>query len=129
MEPVFAESRPEPGRGGNGIASLLASDPLDPTKVLVLERSYSQGEGNKVRVYEADLSAATNILDAPIGAARPVAKRLLVDLDDVGLSTIDNVEGMTWGPRLPSGERTLVLVSDDNFDSRQVTQVITLAVA
>ncbi|WP_280496383.1 esterase-like activity of phytase family protein [Nocardia asiatica] len=129
MEPVFAESRPEPGRGGIGIASLLAADPLDPTKVLVLERSFSPGTDNKIRVYEADLSAASNILDAPIGAARPVAKRLLVDLDDIGLSAIGNVEGMTWGPRLPSGERTLVLVSDDNFDSRQVTQVVTLAIA
>jgi hypothetical protein len=58
-----------------------------------------------------------------------VAKRLVVDLDHVGLAAIDNVEGMTWGPRLPSGERTLVLVSDDNFDSRQVTQVIALALA
>ncbi|MFE7742162.1 esterase-like activity of phytase family protein [Nocardia sp. NPDC057455] len=129
MEPVFAESRPEPGRGEAGIASILAADPLDPTKILVLERSYSPGAGNKIRVYEADLSTATDILDAPVGSARPVAKRLLVDLDDVGLSAVDNVEGMTWGPRLPSGERTLVLVSDDNFDSRQITQVIALALA
>ncbi|MEU2090319.1 esterase-like activity of phytase family protein [Nocardia beijingensis] len=128
LDPVFAESRPEPGRGSNGIASILAADPLDPAKVLVLERSFSPGTPNKIRVYEADLSAATNILDAPIGAARPAAKRLLVDLDDVGLPAVDNVEGMTWGPRLPSGERTLVLVSDDNFDSRQITQLIALAV-
>ncbi|MEU2104370.1 MULTISPECIES: esterase-like activity of phytase family protein [unclassified Nocardia] len=129
LDPVFAESRPEPGRGSNGIASILAADPLDPAKVLVLERSFSPGTPNKIRLYEADLSAATNIIDAPIGAARPAAKRLLVDLDDVGLPAVDNVEGMTWGPRLPSGERTLVLVSDDNFDSRQITQVIALAVA
>ncbi|WP_330227964.1 esterase-like activity of phytase family protein [Nocardia sp. NBC_00508] len=128
IEPVFAESRPEPGRGGNGIASILAADPLDPTKLLVLERSFAFGVGNKIRVYEADLAAATNILDAPIGAARPVAKRLVVDLDHVGLSAIDNVEGMTWGPRLPSGERTLVLVSDNNFDDGKLTQVIALAV-
>ncbi|MGQ4618497.1 esterase-like activity of phytase family protein [Nocardia sp. R7R-8] len=129
LDPVFAESRPEPGRGANGIASMLAADPLDPTKLLVLERSFSPGTSTKIRVYEADLSAATNILDAPIGAARPVTKRLLVDLDDVGLTAVDNVEGMTWGPRLPSGERSLVLVSDDNFDSRQITQIIALAVA
>ncbi|MGK8521573.1 esterase-like activity of phytase family protein [Nocardia asteroides] len=129
MEPLFAESRPEPGRGGTGIASLLAADPLDPTKVLVLERSLAPGVGNKIRVYEADLSTATDVNGAPIGAARPAAKRLVLDLDDVGLSAVDNVEGMTWGPRLPSGERTLVLVSDDNFDDRQVTQVIVLAVA
>lgn len=27
----------------------------------------------------------------------------------------DNVEGVTWGPTLPDGSRSLVLVSDDNF--------------
>ncbi|WP_406269050.1 esterase-like activity of phytase family protein [Nocardia sp. NBC_00881] len=128
MDPVFAESRPEPGLGTNGISSILAADPLDPTELLVLERAYVKGVGNKIRIYEADLGAATNVLDAPIGAARPVAKRLLVDLTDVGLAAIDNIEGMTWGPRLPSGERTLVLVSDNNFAAGQITQVIALAV-
>ncbi|SNY87040.1 Uncharacterized conserved protein [Nocardia amikacinitolerans] len=128
MEPVFAESRPEPGRGGNGVASILAADPLDPTKFLVLERAFVDGVGNRIRVYEADIAGATNVLDAPLGNARPVAKRLLVDLDDVGLSHIDNIEGMTWGPRLPSGERTLVLVSDDNFAENQITQIVALAV-
>lgn len=128
MEPVFAESRPEPGRGGNGVASILAADPLDPTKFLVLERAFVDGVGNKIRVYEADIAGATNVLDAALGDARPVAKRLLVDLDDVGLPDIDNIEGMTWGPRLPSGERTLVLVSDDNFAENQITQIVALAV-
>jgi hypothetical protein len=128
QEPVFAESRPDPGQGMNGVASILAADPLDPTKILVLERSYVLGVGNKIRIYEADTSAATNVLDAPLGNARPVTKRLLVDLADVGLTDVDNVEGMTWGPRLPSGERTLVLVSDNNFAANQITQIIALAV-
>ncbi|WP_280409147.1 esterase-like activity of phytase family protein [Nocardia brasiliensis] len=128
LEPVFAESRPTPGQGGNGIASILAADPYDPSKILVLERAFVVGVGNKIRIYEADLGGATNVLDAPIGNARPVTKRLLVDLADVGLPAIDNVEGMTWGPRLPSGERTLVLVSDNNFAANQITQLIALAV-
>ncbi|MEV5835842.1 esterase-like activity of phytase family protein [Nocardia sp. NPDC052112] len=128
MEPVFAESSPEPGQGMNGIASILAADPLDPTKFLVLERSYVLGVGNKIRIYEADTNGATNILDASLGTARPVTKRLLVDLADLGLDPIDNIEGMTWGPRLPSGERTLVLVSDNNFSDMQVTQIVALAV-
>jgi hypothetical protein len=34
---------------------------------------------------------------------------------------------MTWGSRLSTGERSLVLVSDDNFSSEQVTQFIALA--
>jgi hypothetical protein len=29
---------------------------------------------------------------------------------------------MCWGPRLPNGHRSLVVVSDDNFNARQVTQ-------
>ncbi|WP_238815679.1 esterase-like activity of phytase family protein [Nocardia brasiliensis] len=128
LEPVFAESTPVPGRGGNGIASILAADPYDPSRILVLERAYVAGVGNKIRIYEADLGGATNVLDAPIGDARPVTKRLLVDLADVGLSALDNVEGMTWGPRLPSGERTLILVSDNNFAPSQITQFIALAV-
>jgi 3-phytase len=42
---------------------------------------------------------------------------------------------MTWGPDLPTGERSLVLVADDNFAARpipgvaQVSQVIALAIA
>ncbi len=86
------------------------------------------GVGTKIRIYESDTSDATNILDAPLGSARPVTKRLLVDLADLGLDPIDNIEGMTWGPPLPTGERTLVLVSDDNFADQQITQVVALAV-
>jgi hypothetical protein len=40
---------------------------------------------------------------------------------------IDNVEGLTWGPRLASGERSLLLVSDDNFAAEEFTRFIALA--
>ncbi|WP_232111076.1 esterase-like activity of phytase family protein [Nocardia wallacei] len=123
LDPVFAE-----GRGTNGIAAILAADPVEPTKYLVLERSYVEGVGNRIRIYDTDFAGATNVLDAPLEQARPVGKRLLVDLAEFGLTEIDNIEGMTWGPRLPSGERTLVLVSDDNFSGDQITQVVALAV-
>lgn len=123
LDPVFAC-----GPGSNGVASLLADDPLDPTKYLVLERAFVEGVGTSVRIYRIDTTAATDVLDAPLAAARPVAKQLLVDLSTVGLPTVDNVEGMTWGPRLPTGERTLVLVSDDNFAPDQLTRIIALAV-
>lgn len=128
MEPAFAESRPVPGTSMNGVAAILAADPADPTKFLVLERSFAEGVGNKIRIFEADLSGATSVLNAPLTEARPVTKRLLVDLSDVGLPAIDNIEGMTWGPRLPTGERTLILVSDNNFNDEQITQLVALAV-
>jgi hypothetical protein len=35
---------------------------------------------------------------------------------------------MTFGPELPDGRRTLVLVSDDNFSETQVTQFLAFAV-
>ncbi|MGW0245468.1 esterase-like activity of phytase family protein [Nocardia goodfellowii] len=122
LDPVFTE-----GPGSNGITSILAVDPLDPAKFLVVERSFVEGAGNRIRLYETDLGTATNVLNAPLDHARPATKRLLADLNEFGLSTVDNIEGSTWGPRLPSGERTLLLVSDDNFNDEQVTQFIALA--
>jgi len=59
-----------------------------------------------------------------------MTKRLLLDLSDVSaLPRIDNVEGITLGPRLPDGRRTLVLVSDNNFNNLEITQFIAFAVA
>ena len=100
-------------------------------RLLVLERSYVSGVGNSIRIYEADLRGATDVQHVPAlpgQQVRPVRKRLLADLSDFGLQTVDNVEGITWGPRLPTGERTLFLVSDNNFSPSQTTQLIGLAV-
>jgi hypothetical protein len=131
QEPAFAQPIPPTGAAGNGVSAIVA-DPVDPTHYLVVERAFVTGVGNKVRIYEADTKGATNVaaIDSLAGAGhvRPMRKRLLVDLADVGLSTVDNIEGITWGPRLPHGERTLLVVSDDNFSATQVTQIIALAV-
>ena len=56
----------------------------------------------------------------------PARKTLVLDLADVrGLSPavpgLENFEGMGFGPPLPDGSRTLLLVSDDNFSQRQRT--------
>jgi hypothetical protein len=132
QEKIFAASVPPTASGSNGVSSLLAVNQLDPTKFLVLERAFVTGVGNKVRIYEIDTSGATDIAKVPsLSAAKdvkPVKKTLVADLADFPLSTVDNVEGMTWGPQLPSGERTLILVSDNNFSATQVTQFIALAV-
>lgn len=131
-EKVFAAPNPPGAFATTGISSLLAVDPADPAKFLVLERSFVTGVGNKVRIYEMDTRGATNVLGVKSLAGaknvKPVRKRLVADLADFKLSTVDNVEGMTWGPPLPSGERTLVLVSDNNFSPTQVTQLIALAI-
>jgi hypothetical protein len=132
QEKIFAAPVPPTASGSTGVSSLLAVNQQDPTKFLVLERAFVTGVGNKVRIYEIDTSDATNIATVPSLSAvtdvKPVKKTLVVDLADFPLSTVDNVEGMTWGPRLPGGERTLVLVSDNNFSATQVTQFIALAI-
>lgn len=132
QEPVFAAPNPPDAFATTGVPAILAVDPVDPYRFLVLERSFVTGVGNKIRLFEIDTRGATNVAgrDSLVGGSpvAPVRKRLLVDLADLGLSTVDNVEGMTWGPRLATGERTLLLVSDDNFAATQVTQLIALAV-
>lgn len=130
LEPLFAESDPDsPWSPDTGVPAILAY-PGDPDRYLVMERTYVPGAGYKVRIFDATTRGASEIqhLDSLVSTAvRPMAKRLVADLNDLSPSTVFNVEGMTWGPRLPSGERTLVLVSDDNFSEEEVTQVFALA--
>ena len=106
----------------NGISEILM---LDADRMLVLERAYATGAGNSLRLYEIDTCNAADVLaidalDAGNHGAAP--KTLVADFARLGLSRLDNTEGMCWGPRQPSGRRTLVVVSDDNFSARQVTQ-------
>jgi hypothetical protein len=42
-------------------------------------------------------------------------------MDALGIY-VDNVEGICFGPVLPNGHRTLVLVSDNNFIELEKTQ-------
>jgi hypothetical protein len=108
---------------------VLAVDNTDPAHFLVAERSFVTGVGNKIRIYEVDTTGATDLAsNHPISAATPVTKRLLLDLADLPLSSVDNIEGMAWGPDRLGGSRTLVLVSDDNFSETQVTQFVAVTV-
>ena len=58
----------------------------------------------------------------------PARKRLLLDLEKIGLERVDNIEGISWGPRLENGRRSLVMISDDNFNAQQVTQILAFEV-
>ena len=103
----------------NGATEILA---VTNTRFLVLERSFSVGVvGNQVRLYEIDISRATNVLATPtsLPAANPVAvtKRLVLDFETLKarLGGIANLEGITFGPKLANGRNSLVVVADDNF--------------
>ena len=114
----------------NGLVELL---PFNKRFMLAMERSFSVGAGNTIRLHRVAIPGANDVagladLDAA-GAVRPVAKTLVLDLDDVRNDqnqalVLDNLEGMTLGPRLPDGGRALVLVSDNNFTPGQVSQFL-----
>ncbi|MFC0266589.1 esterase-like activity of phytase family protein [Kushneria aurantia] len=110
-----------------GLVEMIA---LDDQHLLALERNYFPDVGNTIRLYEIDLSNASDIngVDSLEGVqnVRPADKRLVADLGDYGIQP-DNVEGMSLGPRLADGRQSLVLVSDNNFNDSQDTQFIALA--
>ena len=56
-------------------------------------------------------------------------KRLVLDLSTAGIGDTDNIEAAAWGPRLPNGNATLLLVSDDNFHPRQASRFWAFEVA
>lgn len=118
----------------NGVSEMLA---INDHQFLVIERSGVQGADglyvNYIRLYEVETNDATDVssLTSLTGATyKPVRKRLVLDLNTLGLRKIDNIEGMTWGPKLSNGNDTLVLVSDNNFNTtQQITQVLAFEVA
>ena len=115
----------------NGLVELL---PLNNEFLLAMERSFSVGApdtGNTIKLYRVKVSGATDVngadsLAGSLGDLRPVEKTLLLDLDTLGIP-LDNVEGLTFGPRLHHGRRSLVLVSDNNFAATQFTQFLLFA--
>lgn len=115
----------------NGVVEILA---LDRHRLLVLERSYTAGYadgGNVVKLFLANTHHATNVKDIPSlhkATFTPVTKKLLLDFAQLPLKTLDNIEGFCWGKTLENGHRTLVFVSDNNFNDEQVTQFIVLEV-
>lgn len=119
-------------RHDNGVSEILA---VDAQTLLVVERNgHETAEGVfgfDIRLYLASTEAATQVQDLATlrgQAVQAMAKRLLLNLADAGLGTIDNIEAAAWGPRLADGRASLLLMSDDNFSPQQRTQLLLFAV-
>lgn len=112
-----------PGPQINGVSDILEDG---AHHLLVLERAYSAGAGFDARLFRIDTRTGSDTLalDAlAAGGFEPVPKTLIADLAGLG-STPDNIEGMSWAPRLADGGCVLVFVSDNNFNPAQTTQFI-----
>ena len=115
VEPVALSPRPADGFRLGGLVELLA---LDGGRLLALERQFAVGAGFSLRLYAVGLSGATDLTSIDALSARngleTVCKELLLDLAELGLE-LGNLEGLSWGPTLADGRRTIVVVEDDNF--------------
>jgi hypothetical protein len=128
--------RADAGLGVPEVAGLLDG------RLLVLERGFTAGVGNTVRLYLADPRWATdtsgveNLTGQP--GVRLVPKKLLADLGNCpSLGAVakqpqpnpllDNIEGMVVTGR-SSGRLDLLLVSDDNENPTQITRFYRLSV-
>lgn len=121
----------------NGVTELLE---YAPDKFLVLERAYSAGYGshsNTIKIFQIDASSATNTLEMENLKKSDYEipeKQLVFNFksirDQLTDGIIDNIEGMCFGPGLPNGNKTLLLISDNNFNtySKQLNQFILLEV-
>jgi len=125
----------------SGLVDLLAID--NRGTLLALERSFAVGQGNTIKIYEVTIQGATDITTInslsgitsdQLAAIQPVQKRLILNLDTLNLPNsdgnhptgTDNIEGLSFGPRLADGRQSIVLVSDNNFGATQFTQILTL---
>lgn len=125
LDPVAYSAVPENAFKINGIPDILS---VGKNKLLVIERSFSSGRlPCTIKVFLADLNDATNIINTKSlkenPAAHPVVKKLLLNMDDLKIYT-DNIEGVTFGPDLPNGHKTLIFIADNNFMLFEKTQVM-----
>ncbi|WP_229641011.1 esterase-like activity of phytase family protein [Waterburya agarophytonicola] len=109
----------------NGLTELLALQ--TEGYFLSLERTFGfTGAGAKIfqlAIANATDTSNINSLKGDLGQLRTLKKQLVLDLQDLGIY-LDNLEGMTEGPRLPDGSRSLLLISDNNFNEEQVSQLL-----
>lgn len=114
----------------NGLSEMLA---VDENQFIAVERAFADGIGNTIRLYRTQIAADTTDVQQLNSLKNtqytPMKKQLLLELP-VKYQNIklDNIEGITWGPTLANGHRSLILVADNNFSDQQTTQFIAFEV-
>lgn len=129
------------GHGGKevfrGASELLA---VSDTKLIVMERGVrllpKKIWANTVTLYLVDLSKGTDVSGvAKFEGAKftGVEKTKLVDFESDlskkrGDKRVQNFEALAWGPKLPDGRRSLLVLSDNNFSKKEITELVVFAV-
>lgn len=136
IDPIPNPTNLDKIKGNNGLVDLVA---LDDGSFLAMERSWvSNTKKNNIRIYHVTINKnATNVLNLKSikeSSVVPLPKKLILNLDEVipfmdeNYKRLDNLEGICLGPKLKNGNRTLILVSDNNFSKHQRTLFIALEI-
>ena len=124
LAPVAFAARPENEFKVNGVPDILS---LGNKKLLVIERSFSTGRlACTIKLFIADLNDATDVSEMVLKenhSFTAAKKTLLLNMDDLKIYT-DNIEGVTFGPLLPNGHKTLLFIADNNFNPLEKAQVL-----
>lgn len=141
VDAIPDEPIPSDAFATNGLVELLALD--NNGTFLALERGFSVGVGNTVKLYQVNALDVSDIPDlfretpldddgeilppGPFEIDPAVIKTELLDIEaDLGIAP-DNLEGIALGPVLEDGRQSLIVVSDNNFNPSQKTQFLAFA--
>lgn len=124
LEAVAHRPSPENGFSINGISAIQF---YDKNQLLIVERSYSVGkQACTIKVFLCDLTQATDVKSIASLQNQKftlASKKLILNMDDLGIF-VDNIEGITFGPKLTNGKQSLLFVTDNNFSKIQKTQIL-----
>lgn len=122
----------------NGVTAILEHK---KNHFFIVERTYQNefgAYGNSVKIFEAIINDTSSdilkIKSLKKSDFTLLEKRLIFDFNSIKEkltnSIIDNIEGITFGPKLLNGNQSLLLVSDDNFQvyGKQLNQFILLEI-
>ncbi len=130
-----------PAKGNINLTGVTSMLEYKENHFFIIERTYQNGyenSPNTVRIFDAKIEEnTTNILNTASlkeSEYKPLTKKQIFNFNDVQdkltNKIIDNIEGITFGPKLSNGNQSLILVSDDNFQlyGKQLNQFILLEI-
>lgn len=124
IDPVAQAPMPENGFMVNGISTMAY---YKPNQLWVVERSYSTGnQACTIKIYLCKLAQASRVekrKSLQNSKLQLAEKKLILNLNSLGIF-IDNIEGITFGPKLANGKASVLMVSDNNFSDKQKTQIL-----
>jgi hypothetical protein len=127
LEKVEVEKSPGQYPAENGLVDIAA---IDDKNFYTMERSYIPSiNKNIIRIFKCAITNKTTDISKmdslKVGSFSAVQKTLVADLDaylpKMNPAELDNIEGIAFGPTLANGNRTLIVVSDNNFGKGQRT--------